>query len=284
MYKPKDDILDLDFILYFFLRKKGKYILELASPGGAGRNKTLGQNEFAKSKVIIPQFVKEQQKIAAFLNSIIKKISLLEQKKENLEQYKKGVMQKIFSQEIRFRDENNNYYPDWEEKKIKDVFEITRGYVLAVGNMKQEIDVEFKYPVYSSQTKNNGLTGYYNKFLYEDSITWTTDGANAGDVKYRSDKFYCTNVCGVLISKDGNANKCMAEILNSVSKRFVSYVGNPKLMNNVMANIKINFPSVKEQQKIASFLSTIDTKIEHTNRQIEKSKEFKKGLLQQMFV
>jgi type I restriction enzyme S subunit len=141
-----------------------------------------------------------------------------------------------------------------------------------------------QFPVYSSQTKNNGLSGYFNEYLYENSITWTTDGANAGDVNFRSGKFYSTNVCGVLISKDGYANACIAAMINSVSRKYVSYVGNPKLMNGVMAKITIEFPCVKEQTKIANFLNAIDDKITTTQAQLEAVKQYKQGLLQQMFV
>jgi len=121
--------------------------------------------------------------------------------------------------------------------------------------------------------------------LFEDCITWTTDGANAGEAKYRNGKFYCTNVCGVLKSDKGYANQCVAEIFNAVSQRYVSYVGNPKLMNNVVATIKVVIPSsVCEQQKIADFLTSIDNKVEQAGAQLEQAKAFKKGLLQQMFV
>ena len=147
-----------------------------------------------------------------------------------------------------------------------------------------EKELTFCYPVYSSQTTNNGLLGYYNDYLFEDCITWTTDGANAGDVNYRKGKFYCTNVCGVLESKEGLANQCVAEILNSIARKHVAYVGNPKLMNNVMAGIEITIPtSVAEQIIIANFLSAIDDKISHTRKQIEKAEVWKKGLMQQMF-
>ena len=148
---------------------------------------------------------------------------------------------------------------------------------------KEKID-EYIYPVYSSQTSNNGVIGYYNEYLYEDAITWTTDGAKAGTTRYRDGKFYCTNVCGVLISVNGFSNLFIAELINSITKRHVSYVGNPKLMNNIMSKIKLKIPAVQEQKKIADFLSTIDKKIETTSTQIDKTKEFKKGLLQQMFV
>ena len=227
----------------------------------------------------------EQEKIASFLTSVDTKIELLVRKEELLQQYKKGVMQKIFSQERRFKADDGSEYPDWEEKKVIDIFDVTRGYVLAVTKMSEFMSGAYKYPVYSSQTKNKGLTGYFTEYLYEDCITWTTDGANAGDVNFRQGKFYCTNVCGVLKSDEGYANECIAQILNSITKKYVSYVGNPKLMNNVMGNIVIKIPlSIQEQTKIASFLSSIDTKIEHIQKQLNATKAFKKALLQQMFV
>ena len=127
--------------------------------------------------------------------------------------------------------------------------------------------------------------GFYKEYLFEDAITWTTDGANAGEVNFRKGKFYCTNVCGVLKSEKGYANYCIAEILNRVTRKYVSYVGNPKLMNNVMSEIPITIPrDIEEQTKIANFLSTIDQKIEVVAQQIEQAKQWKKGLLQQMFV
>jgi type I restriction enzyme S subunit len=139
------------------------------------------------------------------------------------------------------------------------------------------------YPVFSSQTKNNGLAGFYKDYLYEDAITWTTDGANAGDVNYRKGKFYCTNVCGVLINKNGYANKCVAELINTVAKKYVSYVGNPKLMNGVMSQIKIPVPSILEQQKIASCLSSVDEVIAAQSQNLDVLKNHKKGLMQNLF-
>ncbi|NLK38558.1 MAG: restriction endonuclease subunit S [Epulopiscium sp.] len=244
----------------------------------------ISKSEIGKIPIYIPT-LPEQQKIASFFTAIDQNISQLTRKKTLLEQYKKGVMQKIFSQEIRFKDDNGQEFPKWENRKIRELFRVTRGNVLAANNLKLEKELTFCYPVYSSQTTNNGLLGYYSDYLFEDCITWTTDGANAGDVNYRKGKFYCTNVCGVLESKEGFANQCVAEILNSIARKHVAYVGNPKLMNNVMAGIEINIPmSVAEQTKIANFLSAIDVKINHTQKQIEKAEVWKKGLMQQMFV
>ena len=145
---------------------------------------------------------------------------------------------------------------------MSDIFKVTRGYVLPATETDQEMSDKKPYPVYSSQTKNGGLMGYYNEYLYQDSITWTTDGANAGTVSYRSGKFYCTNVCGVLLSDEGFANKMVAEALNSIAWKHVSRVGNPKLMNNVMAEIEIYIPTqIEEQIKIADFIDNLDNLI-----------------------
>lgn len=101
--------------------------------------------------------------------------------------------------------------------------------------------------------------GYYKDYLYEDAITWTTDGANAGTVNYRAGKFYCTNVCGVLLSNEVKANQMIAEALNNVAKGYVSYVGNPKLMNNVMADIVIQIPTqAEEREQLSSFFTNLD--------------------------
>lgn len=95
MYKPVDGVLDLDYILYFFLTPRGKYYLELASPGGAGRNKTLGQTEYENLKFKIPSY-KEQQKISSFLNSIDKQIELVMQQIEQSVKFKDGLLQNMF--------------------------------------------------------------------------------------------------------------------------------------------------------------------------------------------
>lgn len=171
----------------------------------------------------------------------------------------------------------------WEIKEVGEIFQVTRGYVLSMTLVKELPTEDYPYPVFSSQTKNNGLAGYYNEYLYENAITWTTDGANAGDVNYRDGKFYCTNVCGVLLNEQGFANLCIAELINSVSKKHVSYVGNPKLMNGVMSKIQIPVPSIPEQQKIASCLSSLDELIAAHNDKLDALKDHKKGLLQNLF-
>ena len=181
---------------------------------------------------------------------------------------------------IRFK----GFTDDWEQRKVSDIFKITRGYVLSATETIDTNDESNCFPVYSSQTKNDGLMGYYSDYLYEDAITWTTDGANAGTVRYRTGKFYCTNVCGVLLSEDGYANKAVSEVLNSVAWKYVSHVGNPKLMNNVMAEIEIVIPKFIEEQKVISkYFDKIDHLITLHQRKCDQTRELKKFMLQKMF-
>ena len=173
----------------------------------------------------------------------------------------------------------------WEQRKVSDIFKITRGYVLAASEISDCKNENNYYPVYSSQTKNEGLMGFYSDYLYENAITWTTDGANAGTVRYRPEKFYCTNVCGVLLSEYGYANKAVSEALNLVAWKYVSHVGNPKLMNNVMSDIEIVIPKfIKEQEFISKYFSNLDHLITLHQRKLDLLKEQKKGFLQKMFV
>ena len=174
------------------------------------------------------------------------------------------------------------YPEDWKEVQIGDIYQIKRGQVLATNKISSIKNNTNKYPVYSSQTLNNGLLGYYHKFLFANGITWTTDGANAGTTKYREGRFYCTNVCGVLSSQEGFANACMAEIINKETPKYVSYVGNPKLMSNVVSKISIILPPLPEQQAIASALSDFDEHINNLSDLIEKKKAIRDGALEDL--
>ena len=102
MYKPKKGVLDLDYLLYYFKTARGKHLLGLASPGGAGRNKTLGQSEFAKLKIPVPS-IEEQKKIVAVLAEADKEIELLQKHIDTLKEQKKGLMQKLLTGEIRVK-------------------------------------------------------------------------------------------------------------------------------------------------------------------------------------
>ncbi|MBM6956435.1 restriction endonuclease subunit S [Ligilactobacillus salivarius] len=238
-------------------------------------------------RILFPNSVDEETKIGNFLQQFDTLIALHQRKLEHLQEQKKGLLQKMFPKngetvpEVRFP----GFTDAWEQRKISDIFTIMRGQVLATTDTSEIRTKEMCFPVYSSQTKNDGLMGYYNKYLFDTAITWTTDGANAGTVNYRKGKFYSTNVNGVLLSNEGYVSKAVAEILNTVAWRYVSRVGNPKLMNNVMAGIVISIPSsFKEQDKISELLTDFDCLIALHQRKLEHLELMKKGLLQQMFV
>ena len=265
-------------------RQLSKYITSGARSDGL---LNIRPDAFYSVNIPIPPTPGEQQKIADCLSSIDTLIAAEAEKLEALKDHKKGLMQQLFpapgetTPRLRFPEFQDA--GEWEEKQVGDVFTVTRGNVLAM-TLVDDVPTDRKpYPVYSSQTKRAGLAGYYSDFLYEDAITWTTDGANAGDVNYRAGKFYCTNVCGVLISREGFANPCVAAIINSVSKSHVSYVGNPKLMNGVMAKILVPLPSVEEQAKIALLLTSVDTLIAAQDEKVATLKAHKNGLMQQLF-
>ena len=229
----------------------------------------------------------EQQRIGHFLRGIDNLITLHQRKLDHVKDLKKSMLQKMFPKngqlypEVRFPE----FTDAWEQRKVSEMFRVTRGYVLAATQTETERTDEKPYPVYSSQTKDKGLMGYYKDYLYEDAITWTTDGANAGTVNYRAGKFYCTNVCGVLLSNEVKANQMIAEALNNVAKGYVSYVGNPKLMNNVMADIVIQIPTqAEEREQLSSFFANLDNLITLHQRELDHLKLLKKGMLQQMFV
>lgn len=241
----------------FSLKKKASF--------GQGHSVVHIQKEsLEKLNVAYPESKNEQSRIVEILMKWDKAIELYDKQIDALTRYKAVCLRKMFPTkgqnvpEWRFQ----GFTDAWEQRKVSEMFKITRGDVLALPLTDEKPSDAKPYPVYSSQTKDNGLMGYFKDYLYEDAITWTTDGANAGTVNFRSGKFYCTNVCGVLLADKVVPDQMIAEALNNVGKRHVSYVGNPKLMNNVMAEIIISLPSSEnERQLISAFFNKIDSLI-----------------------
>lgn len=248
--------------------------------------KRLYNSDLLSAEITLPS-LPEQTHLGLFFRRLDNQIAESRAVLEKSRQLKKAMLEKMFPAngdkipKIRFK----GFEGEWETYQICDLFRITRGNVLATTNLVDNKNKDYCYPVYSSQTKNKGLMGYWKHYLFENAITWTTDGANAGDVNFRSGKFYCTNVCGVLINEEGFANQCIAEILNLVTHSYVSYVGNPKLMNNVMAEIPILIPpTIKEQTAIGNFFRQLDETIALQSAEVEKLNQLKKGLLAAMLV
>lgn len=285
MYEPLRDEADLNYLLYFFLTKKGKSLLELASPGGAGRNKTLGQKELENLKLIIPE-KKEQQKIASFLTAVDDKLQALKKKKSLLDQYKKGVMQKIFSQELRFKDtstslsasDDGKEFPNWEVKKLGEVLK-------SISTKKHQINsTEFRnLGAYKVIDQGQDLIAGYSDLeskVFKD-LPVIVFGDHTTILKYIDFEF--------IVGADGT------KLLKAKSNNDLIYIFYNLQFNNVqqqgykrhftlLSEIYLQIPSLPEQTKIANFLSAIDEKINLVSGQIEKMEVWKKGLLQRMFV
>lgn len=157
----------------------------------------------------------------------------------------------------RFEELINRYYPNnIRYKRVEDIARICRGKVMSKEFLKENEGI---YPVYSSQTENEGKLGSISTYMFDgEYITWTTDGANAGTVFYRSGKFSVTNVCGVIenISKDVST-KFLYYVLNKEAPNYVnSGMGNAKLMSNVMASIEIPVPPLEVQREIVRVLDS----------------------------
>lgn len=258
----------------------------IASEKNGSTQVHLRNGEFLDIGISTPSHL-EQTKIGEYFREMDRLIGLHQRKHDKLVTLKKAMLQKMFPQpgattpEIRFK----GFSGEWVEKKIHEMFQVTRGNVLAATKTSPKQTTEAPYPVYSSQTKSNGLMGYYKSYLFEDAITWTTDGANAGTVCYREGKFYSTNVNGVLLSDRGYANRAVSESLNQEAWKHVSHVGNPKLMNNVMSQIKIFVPdTIGEQQKIGTYFRTLDSLISKHAIQLQKLQQIKSACLEKMFV
>lgn len=167
---------------------------------------------------------------------------------------------------------------EWKLSQVRYLFRIGRGRVIA----QTEIEENGIYPVFSSQTKNNGCLGYINTYDFDlEQITWTTDGANAGTVFLRSGKHNCTNVCGTLqpFIKELNMKyqKYALEHIAFYHKR--ADTNGYKIMNNEMAAIHTIIPPYREQERIANYLdskcSLIDNIIDKQQAIIEKLKGYK---------
>ena len=172
----------------------------------------------------------------------------------------------------------------WTTYKIQDIAEIGRGRVIS----SIEIDRQKHplYPVYSSQTSNDGIMGYLDNYMFDgEYITWTTDGANARTVFYRKGKFNCTNVCGTLKIQPKFDCYFVSLVLQQATQKYVSSnLANPKLMNNTMASIKIRMPNIETQKQLSKVFQALDGCLFIHQRTCEMYLKEKQYLLRQMFI
>lgn len=256
--------------------------------------------QLKKVKVKLPS-LQEQERIANFLTKIDKIIEKQEEKVKNLEKYKKGMMQKIFSQEIRFKDENGNEYPEWEEKRLQDIsFKIT------------EKNKGFKIKNIISNSAKNGLISQRDFFDKDIANISNIDGyyvIQPGDFVYNPRKSYEAPYGPINSYKldsegvvsplyfcfriNGEVNKCYIEYYFKSTKwyRYI-YMNSDQgvrhdrvsIKDSEMMKMNIKLPVMQEQNKIAKFLLGINNLLDKEKEKLQELKQWKKGLLQNMFV
>ena len=239
----------------------------------------------------------EQQKIAAFLTEVDNKIEQLSKKQELLGEYKKGAMQQIFSQATRFKADDGSNFPDWEEVKLGNLTH-------KVGKKNKE---NIKYPIYSI----NNQEGFRPQSEQFDGLDSNDRGYDISLYKIVNEKTFAYNPARINVGSIGysyNLNKVIVSSLYVCFKTndeledlyLLAYLDTDKFNKDILryeeggvrqylfyenfSQISIPLPGNDEQAKISNFLSSIDNKIEQVDKQLDESKQFKKALLQQMFV
>ena len=240
--------------------------------GAGAQHFNIGQEGLSKISLYFPS-IEEQRKIAGFLSLIDERIATQNKIIEDLK-----LLRDAISKQLLYTQNN------WTKFKVSDIAEIGRGRVISAKEIVMQS--EPLYPVYSSQTSNNGIMGYLDNYAFDgEYITWITDGANAGTVFYRNAKFNCTNVCGILKLRSDYDTYFCSLVLGLATKKYVSTnLANPKLMNNTMASIIIGLPSLKVQKRIANLFRCIDDKIQQNKILAPKYNLVRTFLLRQMFI
>ncbi|MBU6678505.1 restriction endonuclease subunit S [Staphylococcus aureus] len=270
-----------NFFGQYLLSRKGKRKIFLAQSGGSREG--LNFKEIANLKIFTPTIFEEQQKIGKFFSKLDRQIELEEQKLELLQQQKKGYMQKIFTQELRFKDENGEEYPEWENKFIKDIF-------IFENNRRKPITSSLRekglYPYYGA----TGIIDYVKDYLFnnEERLLIGEDGAKWGQFETSSfianGQYWVNNHAHVVKSNDHNLF-FMNYYLNFKELRaFVTSNAPAKLTHANLCNINLKIPCLTEQDKVSALLKSIDNKMNNQMNRIELLKERKKGLLQKMFI
>ncbi|WP_288909058.1 restriction endonuclease subunit S [uncultured Megamonas sp.] len=263
----------------------GKYNLEynlfqLIKKSQGSTFSSINKKDISEIILFIPSF-KEQKKIANFLSTVDKKIENLENTISSLENQKKGLLQQIFSQKLRFKDKNGNNYPNWEKKKIGLICSISTG----KSNTQDKID-NGKYPFYV----RSATIERSSKYLYDEEATLTVgDGVGTGKVfHYVNGKYDLHQRCYRMFNFKNTHAKYFyyffsSHFYNRV-KRMSAKNSVDSVRMNMISDMIIDLPCLEEQTKIADFLSAFDHKLENQKAQLEHWQQIKKGLLQQMFV
>jgi type I restriction enzyme S subunit len=287
---PKNDVqVSSKFLVYYFYSPCGKQAIHKIKTGN-----TIEHILASEVKVLSLSFscFEEQTKIASFLSAVDTKIDQLTQKKALLETYKKGAMQQIFSQQIRFKADDGEEYPEWEDKKLGAFCSFFSGGTPASTNKEY---YSGNIPFIGSGKIGSSIV---EQFITEEALANSSAKmVKKGDLLYA---LYGATSGEVAISKiDGAINQAVLCIRSKENIFFIFYWlffekenilstylqgGQGNLSAQIIKSLVLPLPSYEEQTKIAAFLSAIDQKIDFVSQQLKQAKAFKKGLLQQMFV
>ncbi|MDW8802951.1 restriction endonuclease subunit S [Clostridium sp. A1-XYC3] len=274
IFKPKDNF-NIDFL---------KYYLELINyiPYNTGTAQPKLNAESVKIIPVKAPNIKEQERIASLFLLVDKKIEKQKKKVETLQEYKKGIMQKIFLQKVRFKDEDGESYPKWEVKILGDICSINKGEQLN----KLDLLSNGEYYALNGGIEPSGYTENWN--TKENTISISEGGASCGYVKFNVKKFWSGGHCYTL---EGLSKSIYNEYLYQYLKFYEPSImalrvgsGLPNIQKSALTGFKVSIPAIEEQQKIADILFQIEEKIYKEQEKLEQLKKFKKGLLQKMFV
>ncbi len=271
------------------------------STGTLEEKKRVHFSDFIKFKKPIP-LLPEQQKIAAFLTAVDNKIEQLSKKKELLGEYKKGVMQQIFSQAIRFKADDGSDFPDWEKKSLGGVINTIKNGTSINQNSNSSGYQVTRIETISTGKINLNKVGYVDtdedlsghKLQYGDILFSNINSpAHIGKVAYVGREIDLYHGMNLLLIRANhtilNPEFLYLFLIRKNTRQFFQKICN-KAVNQASINqtdlkkTPIIFPGLEEQAKITNFLSSIDSRIEQVGKQLDESKQFKKALLQQMFV
>jgi len=287
LVKPNRNLLNPIFLEQIQRKNSSRLFTSLTS-GGA--QPFLSLKEIGKLLIKYPS-LEEQTKIASFLSSVDEKISQLTQKHQLLSQYKQGMMQKLFSQQIRFKADDGSEFGEWVKKTIGEIGEVITGKTPSTNNPNAwNGDILFVTPTDMNGNKYQTTTirtvaNSHPKILPQNAIMFTCI-ASIGKMSL-SVKPCITNqqINSVVVKKD-QPEFIYYQLLNMVDyiKSTQANTTLPIINKTEFSKFILKIPQYAEQTKIANFLSAIDQKIEVVAQQIEQAKTWKKGLLQQMFV
>jgi type I restriction enzyme S subunit len=242
----------------------------------------------------------EQTRIADFLSAVDEKLHLLKEKKALLEEYKKGMMQKIFNQEIRFKDQNGEDFVDWEEKMLSEVATFRRGSFPQPYGLEKWYDKDNGMPfiqVYdvddnmklkeTTKNKISSLGAKQSVLVKKNNLVITIQGSIGRIAKTQYDA-YVDRTLLIFQSYKVPINidyfKYVVFLLFEIEKEKAPGGIIKTITKEVLSSFNVMIPSLQEQTKIAQFLAAIDDKIGLVGNQIEETVAYKKGLLQQMFI